>query len=231
MTHYAPAMTETRTRTLLRCGIAAGPIYLVVGLGQAFTRDGFDMSRHALSLLSNGDLGWIQILNFLLTGVLVLAGALGVRRALGGTRGGTWAPILLAVYGIGLIGAGVFVADPGFGFPPGTAAEGADMSRSGLLHFVFGGIGFYGLIGACFVFARRFRKHDEPGWSLYSALTGAAFLISFGAIASGSTSAATILTFYAAVAWVWIWHSAVLAHLAGLPAATPIHEAVTVEAR
>lgn len=230
MTHHASAI-DARARTLLRCGIAAGPLYLVVGLGQAAAREGFDVSRHALSLLSNGDLGWIQILNFLVTGVLVIAGALGVRRALSGTRGGTWAPILLAVYGIGLIGAGVFVADPGFGFPPGTATEGTGMSRSGLLHFVFGGIGFYGLIGACFVFAWRFRKQAESGWSLYSALTGAAFLVSFGAIASGSTSAATILTFYAAVVWAWIWHSAVLTHLAAEPDVTPIHVAETAEAR
>jgi hypothetical protein len=38
----------------------------IVGLTQAFTRPGFDFSRHTLSLLENGDLGWIQITSFLL---------------------------------------------------------------------------------------------------------------------------------------------------------------------
>ena len=49
-----------RTRALLCCGVLAGPIYIVVGLVQALTREGFDLTRHDLSLLANGRLGWIQ---------------------------------------------------------------------------------------------------------------------------------------------------------------------------
>ncbi len=55
-------------RTLLACGVVAGPLYLIVGLTQALTRPGFDITRHDLSLLSNGDLGWVQISNFVLSG-------------------------------------------------------------------------------------------------------------------------------------------------------------------
>ncbi len=197
------------TRNLLRCGVAAGPFYVIIGFAQVLTREGFDARRHALSLLSNGDLGWIQILNFLASGFLVIAGALGLRTVLRGSRGGTWAPLLLGGYGVGLIGAGVFVADPGLGFPPGAALESTGMSRSGLLHFVFGGLGFYALIGASFVFARRFKSLKQTPWSVYSLITGLGFLVSFAAIASGSSSPATILAFYAAVSWVWAWHSAV----------------------
>jgi hypothetical protein len=47
----------------------------LVGSAQVVTRDGFDVRRHALSHLSNGTLGWIQIGNFLLSGALVIAGA------------------------------------------------------------------------------------------------------------------------------------------------------------
>jgi len=83
------------------------------------------------------------------------------------------------------------------------------MSRSGLLHFVFGGFGFYALIGASFVLARRFKSLKQTWWSVYSLVTGTGFLASFAAIASGSTSPATILAFYAAVIWVWAWLSAV----------------------
>jgi len=181
-------------------------------------REGFDVRRHALSLLSNGDLGWIQILNFLASGVLVIAGAIGLRRVLKGSRGGTWAPVLLGGYGIGLIGAAVFVADPGLGFPPGAALESTGMSRSGLLHFVFGGFGFYALIGASFVFAHRFKTLKQAQWSVYSLITGLGFLVSFAVIASGSTSPAVILAFYAAVIWVWAWHSAVyLSVMRGMP--------------
>jgi uncharacterized protein DUF998 len=65
--------TRKLTRALLVCGVVAGPLFTVVGLTQAFTRPVFDLTRHALSLLENGNLGWIQIGNFLLTGLLFVA--------------------------------------------------------------------------------------------------------------------------------------------------------------
>src|SRR5229473_859173 len=109
-----------RSRALLVCGVVAGPLFAVVGLVQAFTRPGFDLRRHALSMLENGDLGWIQISSFILTGLLFVAGAFGMRQVMRGSRGGTWGPLLVGVFGVGMVGAGLFTADPGFGFPPGT---------------------------------------------------------------------------------------------------------------
>ena len=199
-----------QVRRLLGYGAAAGPVYLVVGLAQVALREGFDVRRHALSQLSNGDYGWVQIASFLTSGALVLVGAWGIRRLLAGGRAGTWGPILLAGYGIGLIGAGIFIADPARGFPPGTPLSNTPITTRGLMHFVFGGIGFYSLIAACFVFARRFASLGRLAWALYSAFTGAGFFCAFAAIASGSTSVAIMLTFYAAVAWVWVWHTALL---------------------
>jgi hypothetical protein len=183
-------------------------VYLVVGLAQILTREGFDVRQHALSLLSHGRFGWIQIANFLVSGALVIAGAIGARFLLRGGRGGAWGPILLAGYGLGLIGAGMFLADPAHGFPPGTPAGATQMSGHGLLHFVFGGIGFYALIAACFVFARRFAGLGRRGWAGYSVFSGLAFFLAFAAIASGAQSPTVILTFYAAVVWIWVWHAA-----------------------
>ena len=198
--------TGDRRSSLLLCGLLAGPVYVITGLAQALTREGFDMKRHALSQLSNGRLGWIQIANFLISGLLVIAGAVGLRKVLKGSRGGTWGPLLLGVYGVGLLGAGVFIADPGNGFPPGMPAPAA-ITTSGLLHFVFGGLGFYALIASGFVFARRFWQLKQMGWVAYCVVTAVGFLFSFAAIASGSKSAAVIVTFYFAVLWVWIWHT------------------------
>ncbi|GLV55405.1 hypothetical protein KDH_22490 [Dictyobacter sp. S3.2.2.5] len=76
------------TKALLTCGVVAGPLFTIVGLIQAFTRPGFDLTRHALSLLENGDLGWLQITNFLFSGLLFIIGAAGMRRVLRGSRGG-----------------------------------------------------------------------------------------------------------------------------------------------
>ena len=198
---------STSTRALLACGAAAGPIYVVVGLAQALTREGFDMRRHALSQLSNGELGWIQVTNFLVCGLLVLAGAWGARRVLHPGQAGTWGPLLFAGYGVGLLGAAFFKADAGLGFPPGTPMEGMGISTHGLLHFVFGAIAFYSLIAACFVFARRFSAARERGWLVFSLVTGVFFFVSFGAIASGNGSPAVVLSLYAAIFLAWAWHA------------------------
>jgi hypothetical protein len=40
----------------------------MVGLVQARTRDGYDLTRHDQSPLANGPYGWIQSANFILTG-------------------------------------------------------------------------------------------------------------------------------------------------------------------
>jgi hypothetical protein len=42
------------TRSLLGYGVLAGVFYLMVGLVQARTRDGYDPTRHDQSLLANG---------------------------------------------------------------------------------------------------------------------------------------------------------------------------------
>src|SRR5258708_15761258 len=80
-TGSAPSEATTKlTRALLACGVVAGPFYIVVGVLQLFIRPGFDNTRHMLSLLANGDLGWIQITNFEVSGLLTIAGAIGIRQ-------------------------------------------------------------------------------------------------------------------------------------------------------
>ena len=84
--------TDRTTRSLLGYGIVAGPVYVLVGLAQAVTRDGFDLTRHAWSLLANGALGWIQIANFLAAGLMTMAAAVGLRRSLPMGTARRWAP-------------------------------------------------------------------------------------------------------------------------------------------
>ncbi|HZM23736.1 MAG TPA: DUF998 domain-containing protein [Anaerolineales bacterium] len=210
--------SDRLTRALLICGVIAGPLYILLGVIQMLIRPGFDPTRHDLSLMSNGDLGWIQITNFVLTGLLTIAGAIGMWRVLHGGKGGTWGPILVAVYGLGLIGAGFFVADPALGFPPGTSADAHSISGHGLMHFVTGGIGFLALIAACFVFARMFRALKQNGWAGYSLITGMLFFAAFFGIAAGSQLGGTVLVFVtlaftAAVVLAWSWISALSTHL------------------
>src|SRR2546426_844887 len=83
-------------------GGAPAIVFCVVGLGQAFTRAGFALRHNAISQLSLGDLGWVQITSFIVTGLLAIACAVGARRALAGQPGGTWGPRLIGMFGVGL---------------------------------------------------------------------------------------------------------------------------------
>ena len=196
------------TRSLLGYGVIAGPVYVTVSLAQVFTRRGFDPLRHEWSLLANGHLGWIQIANFVLSGLMMVAAAVGLRRA----KGGRWAPRLWAGYGLGLVSAGIFRADPSLGFPPGTPAGPGAVTWHGMLHLVSAMIGFGCLIASCVVLARRMSAEGRRGWAACSWGTGVVFLAAFAGVASGGGSVATTLGFVAAVLLAWAWIAAMSVH-------------------
>ncbi|MBB5789342.1 DUF998 domain-containing protein [Jiangella mangrovi] len=148
------------TKALLTAGLVAGPLFLTTWLVQVLVRDGFDPRKHTLSLLSLGEGGWVQISNFVVTGVLFAACAAGLHRAeVPGTR---WGPRLVALLGLGLILGGVFVTDPGAGFPAG-APPGApeEITVTGMLHSAGAGIAMVSGIAATIVYARAFRRAGD----------------------------------------------------------------------
>lgn len=199
------------TKSLLGYGVIAGPFYVVTSVTQASTRHGFDLTKHSWSLLSNGALGWIQITNFVLTGLMTIAAAVGLRRALGAGAGRTWAPRLLGTYGACLIAAGIFRADPAEGFPVGTPDK-APVSWHGMMHLAVGSVGFLCLIVSCFVLARRFVRDGQPRLAWFSRGAGAAFFVAFAGIASGSHGPVT-LAFAAGVVIVCAWITTISVHL------------------
>ncbi|GIF67470.1 hypothetical protein Ais01nite_55050 [Asanoa ishikariensis] len=194
-----PALAERVTKSLLGYGVIAGPLYVGVALAQAYTREGFEPTRHAWSLLQNGDLGWIQTTNLIVSGLMVIAAAVGVRRAVG--RGA----VPLGIYGVGMVVAGLFRADPGQGFPPGS--EGGTISWHGLVHLAAGGVGFVGLAIACFLLAGR------SGFPLLSRAVGVLFVASFLAMNASGGAAWGIVTFTAGVLLVSAWLTAVSVRL------------------
>jgi hypothetical protein len=200
----ASSETTRPTRTLLTFGVLAGPLFTLVALVQVLTRDGFDLSRHPLSLLSLGDLGWIQITNFVVSGLLAVGFAVGLRRVLRGGRGATWGPRLLALYGVGLVAGGVFVADPALGFPPGTPDGIPDQfSWHAILHAIAPPLAFLSLIVACFMFVRRFAGFGQRGWAAYSAATSVACL-ALGAW-PGQDGLSVRLAIAQVIAWAWVF--------------------------
>jgi hypothetical protein len=89
------------TRGLLRCGVAAGPLFVTVFLAEGARRAGYKPLRHPVSSLSLGPHGWVQVANFSAAGTLCLAAAAGLSRtrdAIVGTRLG---PALIGAAGLG----------------------------------------------------------------------------------------------------------------------------------
>jgi len=158
------------TRLLLACG-AIGPLLnIVVILILGAIRPGYNALLIPDSNLELGEGGWIQIANYIVTGVLLLAFAIGLRHVLRTGRGSTWGPILLGIYGLTFIVTGAFVTDPVLGYPPGASST---PTIYGTLHNLFGQLQFISLIAACFVLARRDAADPaRRGWVWYSVATG-----------------------------------------------------------
>ena len=169
------------TRLLLTCGVIAPFLFVSAFLIEGATREGYDPWRHAVSQLSLGEQGWMNVANLIVCGLLILCFAGGLRRALrtgAASRGG---PVLMTVIGLALVALGIFPDDPALGYPPGVEPH---FTVSGLIHSIAGVVFFASLAATCFVFARRFT--DDPdwrGWSRLSVVTGVVVVASFLAAA------------------------------------------------
>lgn len=191
------------TRSLLGYGVLVGPFYLAVALIQAFLRDGFDLMRHALSLLANGPGGWVQTANFVLSGLMVLAAAVGFKRVLGPkSRAASW---FLGAFGASMIVAAVFPADPVDGFPVGTP-EGfpTSISTTGLVHFAAGTLGFTSLAISCFFAALAMSRWNAPSLARLSFLSGLAVVLGFFGGFAFSGAGTLGIWFAVLVGWAWL---------------------------
>jgi hypothetical protein len=183
------------TRGLLRCGIVAGPLFVLAFLVEGATRAHYDPLRHPVSSLALGASGWTQIVNFVVAGLLTLAFAVGLRRVLrDGTRGSVWGPRLIGIWAVHLIVAGVFVTDPVSGYPPGTPDRLSEYgSAHAAIHDLVSVVGFAALALAPAVFAVRFAVRRERAWAGYSALTAVVILVVFALATAGFSQAAGLV--------------------------------------
>jgi len=194
------------TRSLLSCGVVAGPFFLLIFAIQALARSEFQFTRSEPSVLSLGPWGWVQIANFVIGGVLVIAGALGLQRVLRTSTGHFWGSLLMGIFGFCQIGVGAFVTDP--------IRSPTSMTFHGRMHLVFGGIGFTALMAACFVFVRTFASLRQTPWAVFCAITGLLFLAGFLSAAHTNQSAMSIQFFLNLIfVLAWVWVSSVSYHL------------------
>lgn len=186
------------TKSLLGYGVLAGLFYVLASVVQGLLRAGFNFTRDSWSLLSLGPNGWVHVVVFIVTGLMVAAAGVGFRRHGHGLAGAA-----LITYGLLLVVAGLARPDtPGAGF-----------STHGLVHLGAGGLGFVAFTVAALAMARRLGQQKAPGWTLWSLVAGLALLVGFVGVASGSTSAPVILGFTAAVVLSWAWLATVSVRL------------------
>ncbi|MDQ3966626.1 MAG: DUF998 domain-containing protein, partial [Actinomycetota bacterium] len=152
---------------LAAAGIAGPVMFAMVALVHSLLRQDHNLVEHPISALAAGTSGWVQNVNFLLFGLLMIAYAIGLHLGVRPGRAGVVGFAFLVLSGIGLMWGGVF---------PATDATGT-FDEDRLLHipgfimtFLGGGIGLI-------VMSRR--MGSDPRWqsvATYALVTGIAML-------------------------------------------------------
>jgi hypothetical protein len=190
-----------KTRAQLLCGAVAGPLFLFIVLIQDYMRPGYNPRIHPLSLLSLGKWGWIQILNFVVAGVLNLYYARGLWKRLDGRIASIGAPLCVGIYGLALIVVGLFPTDPADGFPPGSIASAAP-SWHGMVHALGALFVFIPLAISLVMFWRFFASEHQPGWASYAIVSAIIIVALFFGGVSSPLRLARMLRLATLVGWM-----------------------------
>lgn len=167
------AASQSRTRTLALAGILAPVWFTTLVVLQGFLLPDYSHVRLPISALAAWPTGWIQTLNFYVTGGLAIAFALALHRAVQPTARGSTGFALLVMGGIGLVLAGVFPWRMVNGVPTETPAH------------VIGAITTFAATGlGLIVFSRRLnadpRWRDLAPYTMYSGIVVLLLFITVG---------------------------------------------------
>jgi Protein of unknown function (DUF998) len=136
-----------------------GPAIFVVGFSlEGWLRPGYDPLSTYVSALSLGALGWIQIDNFVIFGLLMLFFTRGVAAEFPTGKASRGGLALLIIISLLFIVSGPLVMDPA-----GTPLNQATIH--GTIHGLAGGVIFLLMPISCFVYLRRFRQ--DPNWRFF----------------------------------------------------------------
>ena len=165
----APEQTAARRRRVelaAVAGMAGAALFVSVFTVYGWLYPGYSATSMFVSELSLGAYGWIQILNFVLTGALVLMFGRGLAAHFSTGAASRAGPVLVQGIGVSLIASGAFNTDPSAMF--------GQTSAQGVVHGIFGAIVFTFAPLSCFVFYRRFRSDPAwrplAGWTLLSGI-------------------------------------------------------------
>jgi len=143
-------------------GIIGPPLFVAIFTLEGWLRPGYEPFKMYVSALSLGSRGWVQIINFIVFGLLLLVFTRGVAAEFQSGKAARGGVILLTVIAVCYALSGPFVMDP-------TGTPQNQISLHGTLHGIFGAVVFSLMPVSCFVFLRRFR--EDPQWQFLQGWT------------------------------------------------------------
>ena len=172
MDHNSTPREIERAKTLALAGVIGPLLFTTLVVVQGLLAPDYSHVRLPVSALAAWPTGWIQNVNFYVTGALTIAFAFALHRGVRRTPRGAAGFVLLAIGGAGVVLAGVFPWRMVNGIPTETPAHvvGAVMA------FAATGVGFV-------AFSRRMAA--DPRWrglAAYTLWTGIAVLLLFIAV-------------------------------------------------
>ncbi|MDA0797314.1 MAG: DUF998 domain-containing protein [Chloroflexi bacterium] len=144
---------------LAMCGVAVPLVFSAMVIVGGVAQEGYSHASQAISELGRVEAGrpFVQNLNFIVTGILVIVFAIGLHHAPGLQGGAMKGPVLIGVFG--LVTA---VAQPAFSCDPGCGGA----TGMGLAHNVTGVASFLAVVAGIGFIGKRFRTAD--GWERYA---------------------------------------------------------------
>lgn len=143
-------------------GMIGAVLFVSVFTVSGWLYPGYSPAQMFVSELSLGPHGWVQIINFVLTGALMLVFGLGLAAHFSIGAASRAGPALIQGIGVSLMASGPFTTDPSAMFQ--------QASIHGVVHGIFGALVFTFAPISCFVFYRRFRRDADwrslAGWTL-----------------------------------------------------------------
>jgi hypothetical protein len=167
-------ITKNQLQLTALAGMLGAILFVTTFTVEGMLRPGYQPLAMYVSALSLGPRGLIQIVNFIIFGLLLFIFTRGVAVELPSGRAARNGLILLIIVAFCYLFSGPFVMDP-MGTPLGK------VTIHGTIHGILGAIAFMLMPISCFVFLRVFSQdlnwHSLRGWTLTLGSISAAALV------------------------------------------------------
>lgn len=148
----------SKSRLMEWAGIVGPILFVVVFTLEGWLRPEYDTATMYVSELAFGPRGWIQTVNFIVFGLLLLVFTRSMADSFSSGKGAKAGTILIVIIAVCYLVFGVFIMDP-----VGTPQN--QMTLPGLVHGLLGELVLVLMPISCFVFWHRFR--EEARWQSY----------------------------------------------------------------